>query len=76
MFLTLEDSHNIFVSEEIRLHNNTHRMITILFKKKRDVCHVCVSERQKDWDSFGSFRQYPEEIAVFNSQHVNTCTFK
>ena len=42
MFLTLEDSHNIFVSEEIRLHNSTHRMITILFKKKKDVCRVCV----------------------------------
>ena len=42
MFLTLEDSHNIFVSEEIRLHNSMHRMITILFKKKRDVCRVCV----------------------------------
>ena len=44
MFLTLEDSHNIFVSEEIRLHNSMHRMITILFKKKRDVCRVCVCD--------------------------------
>ena len=42
MFLTLEDSHSIFVSEEVRLHNSTYRMISVLFKKKKDVCHVCV----------------------------------
>ena len=39
------------------------------------VC-VCVYQRERKTGIPWSFRQYPEEIAVFNSQHVNACTFK